>query len=78
MSFQYSLNSSTIQTTPILQKIEIAARAGYTGIELWHDDMDAHVGSGGTMAEIRKCVEDNGLKVPTTIHIHSWFQPAGK
>lgn len=77
MPFQYSLNSSTIKTTPILQKIETAAKAGYAGIELWHDDMDAFVQSGGSIHDIRKCVEDNGLKVPTTIHIHGWFQPAG-
>lgn len=76
-AFQYSLNSSTIKTTPILQKIEVAAKAGYTGIELWHDDMDAHVAAGGSLAEIRRCVEDHGLQVPTTIHIHGWFQPAG-
>ena len=77
MPFQYSLNSSTIKTTPILQKIETAAKAGYAGIELWHDDMDAFVQGGGSIADIRKCVDDNGLQVPTTIHIHGWFQPVG-
>ena len=77
MPFQYSLNSSTIKPTPILKKIEIAAAAGYAAIELWHMDIDAHVEAGGTVEEVRKCVDDNGLKVPTTIHIHNWFQPAG-
>lgn len=75
--FKYSLNSSTIKTTPILRKIAVAAEAGYTGIELWHDDITAHIDGGGSLQEIRKCVDDHGLKVPTTIHIHSWFQPAG-
>lgn len=77
-SFLYSLNSSTIKTTPILEKIRIAAEAGYAAIELWHDDMDAHIAAGGTIQEIRKCVDDHGLKVPTTIHIHGWFQPTGE
>jgi sugar phosphate isomerase/epimerase len=76
-SFQYSLNSSTIKTTPVLQKIAVAAKAGYTGIELWHDDIDAYVEAGGSIQDIRKCVDDNGLKVPTTIHMKDWFQPAG-
>ena len=76
-AFQFSLNSSTIKTTPVMQKIEIAAKAGYSGIELWHDDLDAHVEAGGSIADIRKCVEDNGLAVPTTIHLKDWFQPAG-
>ncbi|MCA9050588.1 MAG: sugar phosphate isomerase/epimerase, partial [Planctomycetaceae bacterium] len=76
--FLYSLNSSTIKTTPILQKIRVAAEAGYSGIELWHDDIDAHVAGGGTVADVRKCVDDHGLKVPTTIHMKDWFQPAGE
>lgn len=77
MTFQYSLNSSTIKTTPILEKIAVAAKAGYSGIELWHDDMDAFVADGGSIEDIRKCVDDHGLQVPTTIHIHGWFQPSG-
>jgi 2-keto-myo-inositol isomerase len=76
--FKYSLNSSTIKTTPILQKIEVAAKAGYTGIELWHMDIDAYVETGGLIADIRKAVDDHGLAVPTTIYIHHWFQPAGE
>ena len=76
--FQYCLNSSTIKPVPILQKIEIAAKAGYVGIELWHDDIDAHVEAGGSVSDIRKAVDDAGLAVPTTIHIHGWFQPAGE
>lgn len=75
--FKYSLNSSTIKTTPILQKIETAAKAGYAGIELWHDDIDAHVAGGGTVEDVRKAVDDYGLSVPTTIHMKDWFQPAG-
>ncbi len=75
--FRYSLNSSTIKPTPILDKIAVAAAAGYEGIELWHDDIDAHLQSGGSLAEIRQAVSDHGLEVPTTIHIHGWFQPAG-
>lgn len=75
--FRYSLNSSTIKTTPILQKIAVAAEAGYEGIELWHDDIDAHLAAGGTLQEIRQAIDDHGLQVPTTIHLKDWFQPAG-
>lgn len=75
--FKYSLNSSTIKTTPILQKIKVASEAGYAGIELWHDDIDSHVAAGGSLKEIRKAVDDCGLAVPTTIHMKDWFQPAG-
>lgn len=75
--FQYCLNSSTIKPASILQKIEVAAKAGYVGIELWHDDIDTYVESGGKVSDIRKAVDDAGLAVPTTIHLKDWFQPAG-
>ena len=41
--FLYCLNSSTIRPTPILDKIRIAGETGYSAIELWHDDIDAHL-----------------------------------
>ncbi len=76
-SFQYCLNSSTIKPTPILEKIRVAAKAGYAGIELWHDDIDDYLASGGQLADIRKAVEDHGLKVPTTIYLKDWFHTTG-
>jgi len=75
--FRYCLNASTICTTPILQQIEIAQRAGYEAIELWHDHIDAHLRTGGTLNEIRRAIDDNGLVVPTTIYLAGWFQPDG-
>jgi 2-keto-myo-inositol isomerase len=76
-TFRYSLNSSTIKPTPILEKIRIAAQAGYEGIELWHDDIDLHLQAGGTLEEIRHAVDDHGLTVPTTIMLKGWCEPDG-
>lgn len=76
--FRYCLNASTIRTTPILRQIEVARQAGYEAIELWHDHIDEHLRSGGTLTEIRSAVNDHGLKVPTTIYLTGWFQPAGE
>ncbi len=75
--FRYCLNASTIRTTPILRQIEVARAAGYEAIELWHDHIDEHLAAGGTLAEIRSAIDDQGLKVPTTIYLAGWFQPAG-
>lgn len=75
--FLYCLNSSTIRPTPILKKIEIAGRTGYTAIELWHDDIDAHLASGGTLADIRSALADQNLAVPTTIYLKGWFETKG-
>lgn len=77
MPFRYSLNSSTIRPTPILEKIRIAAEAGYEGIELWHDDIDRHTQSGGTLKDIRRAVDDHGLSVPTTVMLKGWCEPDG-
>jgi len=75
--FLYCLNSSTIRPTPILKKIEIAGKAGYTAIELWHDDIDAHLAAGGTLKEIRKALDDQNLDVPTSIYLKGWFETTG-
>lgn len=75
--FLYCLNSSTIRPVPILKKIEIAGKAGYTAIELWHDDIDAHLAAGGSLKEIRKALDDQNLEVPTTIYLKKWFETAG-
>ncbi|MBT5704819.1 sugar phosphate isomerase/epimerase [bacterium] len=71
--FSYSLNASTIRPTPLLQQIEIAAKAGYKGIELWHDAIDQSISDGGTLQDIQHCLLNNGLSVPTTIYLGDWF-----
>jgi len=73
--FRYSLNSSTIKPTPILDKIRIAAEVGYGAIELWHDDIDRHLETGGSLEEIRRELDAGGLAVPTTIFLKGWWDP---
>lgn len=75
--FRYCLNSSTIRPTPILDKVRIAATAGYEAIELWHDDIERHLASGGNVEEIRQAIDDRGLVVPTTIYLKGWMLPDG-
>jgi sugar phosphate isomerase/epimerase len=75
--FQYSLNGSTIKRTPLMDKIRIAGAVGFDGIELWHDDIDAFLEQGGTLADIRKALNHQGLAVPTTIYLGDWFDTTG-
>jgi 2-keto-myo-inositol isomerase len=72
-AFKYALNASTIRGTPILRQIDAAAKAGYGGIELWFDDIDAHLASGGTTAALRLALDAARLKVPTCIYLGAWF-----
>lgn len=60
--FRYSLNSSTIKPTPILEKIEIAAETGYGAIELWHDDIDRFLATGGTINDLKNALDDHGSR----------------
>jgi 2-keto-myo-inositol isomerase len=71
---KYCLNASTIRTTPVLKQIEVAAKAGYGAIELWHEHLDQHVAAGGTIEEVRHALDDHELVVPTTIYLKGWFE----
>ena len=70
---RYCLNASTIRPTPLLDKIRIAGEVGYGAIELWHDDLDAHIADGGALADVKSALADQGLVVPTTIYLADWF-----
>jgi len=70
---RYCLNASTIRPTPLLDKIRIAGEMGYGAIELWHDDLDAHIAKGGKLADVKSALTDQGLVVPTTIYMAGWF-----
>ena len=71
--FKYSLNGSTIRTTGVMRQIEVAAAAGYVGIELWFDKIDEYTAAGGTVAEIKQALDAHGLAVPTTLYLCDWF-----
>lgn len=69
---KFCLNTSTIKPQSLLRKIELAAAAGYDGIELWINDIYDHIGRGGEVGEVEKALVDNGLIVPSVIAIRQW------
>ena len=69
---KFCLNTSTIKPQSLLRKIELAAAAGYDGIELWINDIYDHIGRGGEVGEGEKALGDNGLIVPSVIAIRQW------
>ena len=71
------LNTSTIQPTPLLDKIRIAGQAGYQAIEPWNDEIDLYLSQGGTLGELRKALGDAGLKVVSVIALGGWTLPEG-
>jgi len=73
--FLFSLNTSTIrgQRIPIDREVTIAAKAGYDVIEPWISELEDYVRSGGSLRDLRKRIEDAGLRVESSIGFCEWI-----
>jgi len=73
--FRYCLNTATIrgQKLPLKKQIEVAADAGYHGIEPWVGDVKEHVEKGQPLEDLAKQIRDRGLAVPGTIAFFPWI-----
>ncbi len=73
--FKYCLNASTIrgQKVGLAKEIDIAAQAGYSGIEPWIQTIQEYIKAGGKLADIRKQIEDRGLTVEGAISFPQWI-----
>ena len=72
--FRFCLNTSTIREcsyqgkkVDILADIEVAAKAGYTGIEPWIGELDRYTKDGGSLKDLHKRIADAGLTVESAI-----------
>jgi sugar phosphate isomerase/epimerase len=72
--FGYCLNTSTIdgQQLSLIEKIDVASRAGYQAVELWVRDLDAYVQGGGNLDDLAGRLRDRGLTVPNVIGFFEW------
>ncbi len=73
--FRYCLNTSTIegQKLSIVEKVEIASKAGYQAIEPWIRELDQHVKDGGNLKDLGRRIQDSGLTVPSAIGFAEWI-----
>lgn len=73
--FRYCLNTSTISgTNPgILKYIDIAAEAGYDGIEVWIRDIKAYLEAGNTVSSLKQYIDDRGIAVENAIGFAPWI-----
>ena len=73
--FKYCLNMSTVrgQKLSLPEQADLAARAGYDAIEPWMREIDAYVAQGGSLADLRKRIEDHGLSVESAIGFARWI-----
>jgi sugar phosphate isomerase/epimerase len=72
--FGYCLNTATIRghKLPLEEEIAIAAKAGYRGFEPWIDNVRAYAERGGSLADIKKRIADQGLSVVGAIGFCDW------
>jgi 2-keto-myo-inositol isomerase len=73
--FEFCLNTSTIRGAqlPLSREIEIAAAAGYRAVEPWIEEIERHLGSGGSLADLRRKIEDLGLSVAGAVGFAQWI-----
>jgi sugar phosphate isomerase/epimerase len=72
--FGYCLNTATImgQKLSVVEEVEIAAKAGYQGIEPWTRNIQQYLDGGGSLEDLGKRIADSGLKVVGAIGFPRW------
>jgi sugar phosphate isomerase/epimerase len=73
--FSYCLNTSTIsgKKLGVRKYIEIAAKAGYDGIELWIGDIQQYLNEGNSLMDLKTHIRDSGVKVENAIGFAPWM-----
>ncbi len=72
---KFSLNMSTIrgQNLSLLDQVNVAAKAGYDGVEPWVGDIEKYSKSGGSLPDLNKRIADAGMKVVSAIGFANWI-----
>lgn len=58
-------------------KIEIAAKAGYDAIEPWIKEIDEFITRGGTLKEIKDCLDTNNIVISSVEQLVGWWELDG-
>ena len=74
-NFSFCLNTSTImkQNIGLMAEIELAAKAGYDGIEIWIRTLEAFVKSGGKLSDVKQKANDLGIIIEDAIGFAPWI-----
>ncbi len=73
--FRFSLNTATLRghKLGIGKEIEVAAAAGYDGIEPWVESVQQYTHKGGSLSDLKKRISDAGLTVEGAIGFPEWI-----
>jgi len=72
--FGYCLNMGTVMghKLSLVEEIELAAKAGWQGVEPWLRNLHRYVEGGGSLADLKKRIDDLGLAVVSAIGVARW------
>jgi 2-keto-myo-inositol isomerase len=73
--FRFGLNTATLRgyQLGLAEQIEVAAKAGYDGIEPWLADIAKYADGGGSLKDLRQRCRDRGLEVYGAIGFAQWI-----
>jgi len=73
--FRFCLNTSTIsgQKLGLLRMIDIAAKAGYDGVELWVNDIKEYLNQGNSLQSLHAFITARGIVVEDAISFTEWM-----
>src|SRR4051794_35961890 len=73
--FRFCLNTSTIsgKHPGLLKYIDIAATAGYDGVELWINDIRDYINKGNSIESLAKYIKAKKLSVYNIISFTTWM-----
>jgi sugar phosphate isomerase/epimerase len=73
--FRLCMNTSTLSghKLPLVQELELIAKTGYQGVEPWIREIDEYVKAGGTLKDLRKRIDDMGLRIESCIGFFEWI-----
>jgi 2-keto-myo-inositol isomerase len=73
--FRFGLNTSTLRgyQLGLPEQIELAATAGYDGIEPWVTDIAKFADGGGSLKDLARKCRDRGLEVCSAIGFAQWI-----
>lgn len=75
MGIPICLNTSTLRghKLSLTDEIDIAAEAGYAGIEPWIEELDRYAAGGGSLPDLGRRIADRGLTVEGAIGFFEWI-----
>jgi sugar phosphate isomerase/epimerase len=74
-SFIYCLNTATIRghNLGLIKELETASKAGFRSVEIWIDTLQAYLDAGGTIQDLKKRLNDSGIRVDNCIGFAEWI-----